>query len=149
MAGSKGKEAVVASKGKKGVEVSKSMKSKEKPKKSSHKASHKLKISKGKKVSRTSKDKQVKGPKLLTDTWTTKDYALEAVKRTLTEERKWVQLRTLGKWWSVYGKGKAEELVKALDELAAEHKVRSKGSGRSWRLGGRARGVTWLAGKAV
>jgi hypothetical protein len=146
---SKGKEAAVVSKVKKGVDASKALKSKEKPKKSSHGSSRKLKSSKVKKGSGVGKEKRPKGPGLVTDKWTAKDFALEAVKRTLTGERKWVQLRTLGKWWGIYAKRKADELVKALDELQAEHQVRSKGLGRSWRLGGRAREVTWLAGKSV
>jgi hypothetical protein len=104
--GSQRKEVMVGSKEwkvskvAKGSGVSKPSKSKEKSK-SKSKAS---KESKGKKTPGETKVKESKGRVSLTEGWSAKEFALEAVKRNIGE-RKWVQLRTLGKWWGHMRKG--------------------------------------------
>jgi hypothetical protein len=77
----------------------------------------------------------------VSDVWTAKDFAVEAVKRNLRPDRKWVQLRTLGKWWNKYARFDMEELVKALKALGEEHVLNCRTEGRQWKLGGRAREV--------
>jgi hypothetical protein len=75
----------------------------------------------------------------VSDVWTAKDFAVEAVKRNLRADRKWVQLRTLGKWWNRCARFDMEELVRALEALRGEHVLNCKREGREWKLGERAR----------
>jgi hypothetical protein len=78
----------------------------------------------------------------MSDVWVAKDLAVEAVKRSLRADRKWVQLRTLGKWWTTYTGLGVEGLVKALEGLKGERVLNCKTEGRQWKLGARAREVT-------
>ena len=80
----------------------------------------------------------------VSDVWTAKDFAVEAVKRNLRPDRKWVQLRTLGRWWNTFTRLDLEEMVKALEVLRDEHVLNCKREGRQWKLGVRAREVTLM-----
>ena len=80
----------------------------------------------------------------VSEAWTAKDFAVEAVKRNLRPDGKWVQLRSLGKWWQTYTRLDLEELVKALAVLKEEHVLTCKTAGRQWKLGVRAGEVTLM-----
>jgi hypothetical protein len=93
-----------------------------------------------------------KGPKrprhVVSDKWVARDYAIEGVKQTTVgAERKWVQRRTLEKWWKTYAGELGEAVLqKELEQLQNERVLSSKRHGGSWKLGGRAREWTYIAG---
>jgi hypothetical protein len=102
-------------------------------------------VSKGGKKARVKGARAMRpvGPvKQVTDSWSAKDFVREGVKR-LTQEKRWVELRVLNKWWRTYARMESDVLLKTLLELKEEREVISKREDRMWKMAqeGRKSGV--------